>query len=64
MVVAANKIDALDDPDRLARLEAHARERGLEVYAVSAATGDGVPRLMEALWRHVAKAPVTSSRDA
>src|SRR6187397_339487 len=30
MLVAANKIDALDDPDRLARLQTHAKSRGVD----------------------------------
>lgn len=53
-IAAANKIDALDDPDRLARLEAHLRARGVPFYAVSAATGAGIPALLEAMWRQVA----------
>jgi GTP-binding protein len=64
MLLAANKIDALDDPDRLSRLEAHGRRLGIDVYPVSAATGEGVPRLMEAVWRVITSAPVTSSPDA
>ena len=64
MLLAANKVDALDEPDRLARLAAHARRLGIEVFPVSAATGEGLPRLMEAVWRQVARAPVTSSPDA
>ena len=64
MLLAANKVDALDEPDRLARLEAHARRLGIEVFPVSAATGEGLPRLMEAVWRQIARAPVTSSPDA
>ena len=64
VLVAANKIDALDDPDRLARLEAHARRLGIEVYRVSGVTGEGLPRLMEAVWRAIARTPVTSSPDA
>ena len=64
MLLAANKVDALDEPDRLARLEAHARRLGIDVFPVSAATGEGLPRLMEAVWRQVARAPVTSSPDA
>ena len=55
MVVAANKIDALDDPGRLERLNAHVAERGLPMFAVSAATGEGVPALLEALWRAIAE---------
>lgn len=64
VLVAANKMDALDDPDRLARLEAHARRLGIDVYRVSGATGEGLPRLMEAVWRAIANAPVTSHPDA
>ena len=41
VVVAANKIDALDEPERLARLEEHLQAPGVPLYAVSAATGDG-----------------------
>lgn len=63
MLVAANKIDALDEPDRLSRLQAHTRRLGIDVYPVSAATGDGVPRLLEAVWREVASAPVTSTPE-
>jgi GTP-binding protein len=55
VVVAANKIDALDDADRLARLQAHATARGLEVFPVSAATGEGIPRLLEAVWHELAQ---------
>ena len=60
-LVAANKIDALDEPDRLARLEAYLRTRGIPLYAVSAATGDGLDPLLEAVWREVVAA---RERDA
>ena len=53
-IVAANKIDALDDADRLARLERHVRERGLPCYKVSGATGEGIDGLLEAMWREIA----------
>lgn len=49
-IVVPNKIDTLDEPDRLARLCEHARRRGLGVYPVSAATGQGVDVMLEALW--------------
>ncbi len=52
-LVAANKIDALDDPSRLARLATHLNERGVELYPVSAVTGEGIPALVEAMWRRV-----------
>jgi GTP-binding protein len=52
-LVAANKIDALDDPDRLQRLERHVKKRGVPLYKISGATGEGVDALMEAAWREI-----------
>ena len=49
-VVAANKVDALDEPARLERLRAHARRRGVDLHAVSGVTGQGVAGLLEAVW--------------
>jgi len=54
IVAAANKIDALDDPERLARLKAHLDTLGVPLFEVSAATGKGVDALLEAIWREVA----------
>jgi len=53
MLVAANKIDALDDPERLERLRAHLETRNMRLLPVSAATGEGVPALLEAVWREL-----------
>jgi GTP-binding protein len=53
-IVAANKIDALDDVDRLRRLEAEVRGGGLPFFAISAVTGEGVDALLEAVWPYVA----------
>jgi GTP-binding protein len=52
-IVAANKIDALDEPERLARLETHLREREIPLFAISAVTGEGLAPLLEAMWRGV-----------
>ena len=54
-IVAANKIDALDEPGRLDALRAHVEALGVTVYPVSAVTGDGMPELVEAMWREVAR---------
>jgi len=54
IVAAANKIDALDDPERLARLQAHLAKLDVPLFEVSAATGKGVDALLEAIWREVA----------
>ena len=56
VIVAASKIDALDDPGRLARLRGHLQGLGIPLYPVSAATGEGLDRLLEAAWREVAAA--------
>lgn len=53
-IVAANKIDALDDPGRLDALVAHVRKLGLPCLPISGATGRGVSALLEAVWQHVA----------
>jgi len=50
-IVAANKIDALDEPERVERLRTHVRLLGLELYPVSAVTGQGVKVLLEAIWK-------------
>jgi GTPase len=54
ILAAANKIDALDEPERLARLEEHLQRLGVPIFAVSAATGEGIDALLEAMWRAVA----------
>lgn len=55
-LVAANKLDALDDPDRLARLKAHVAQAGLPFFEISGVTGAGVDRLIEAAWAAIAEA--------
>jgi GTP-binding protein len=52
-LVAANKIDALDDPERLAALAAHLQALGVPLFPISCATGEGLPALLEAMWRDV-----------
>lgn len=52
-LVVANKIDALDEPDRLARLSKTMAERGIPLFPVSAITGEGLSALVEALWQMI-----------
>jgi GTP-binding protein len=54
LIAAANKMDALDQPERLAGLQQYLRDRGIPLYAVSAVTGEGIDALLEAVWRNVA----------
>lgn len=53
-VAAANKIDILDDPARLERLCNYLAARQIPVYPISAATGAGIPALLEAIWQRLA----------
>ncbi len=55
-IVAANKIDALDDDERVRTLEARARTLGLPFYRISGVTGAGLPGLLEAAWRELSVA--------
>jgi GTP-binding protein len=55
-LVAANKIDALDDPKRLAALEKRAKKLKLKFFQISAVTGEGVTALIEAAWPIIAEA--------
>jgi GTPase len=49
-IVAANKIDALDDEGRVSELRTRARALGLPFFRISAVTGAGVSELLEAAW--------------
>jgi GTPase len=56
-LVAANKIDAADpDSPALAALERRAKALKLRFFRISGATGAGVPDLLEAIWRQLARA--------
>ena len=45
-IVVANKVDAVEDPDRLERFVDTVKSRGFEVFTVSAATGEGLRELV------------------
>jgi GTP-binding protein len=55
-LVAANKIDALDDPERAERLATRASALSMPFFRISGVTGEGVPDLLEALWRRITDA--------
>ena len=60
-IVAANKIDALDDRDVLTRLKKHVKARKLTLLEISGVRGDGLNELLEAAWREIARARTTSA---
>jgi GTP-binding protein len=55
-IVAANKVDALDDPARLRAVEERAADLALPCFRISGVTGAGLPELLEAVWRALAAA--------
>lgn len=60
-LVAANKMDAVDDESRVVALERRAADLGLPFLRISAATGSGVPELLEATWQRLAAAGANAS---
>jgi GTP-binding protein len=56
-IVVANKIDAIDPDhdDAVAALEKRARELELPFLRVSGVSGQGIPDLLEAMWRGLAR---------
>ncbi len=55
-LVAANKIDAVDEPKRVTALEKRAKKLKLRFFKISAVTGEGVKELVEAAWPIIADA--------
>jgi len=53
-LVAANKMDAVDDVTRVTALARRAKTLGLPFFRISAVTGEGLPQLSESMWRHLA----------
>ncbi len=44
-IIAANKADVLQDEENFVRIEAEAKKRGMEIYKISAVTGEGLDSL-------------------
>ena len=55
-LVAANKMDAVDDPSRVDAVAHRSKELGLPFFRISGATGSGVAELLEASWARLADA--------
>ncbi|NLU51788.1 MAG: GTPase ObgE [Clostridiaceae bacterium] len=56
-IIAANKIDVLDDPERLVRFKSEMEKRGYKVFEISAATGQGVNELMRYAYETLKQLP-------
>src|SRR5688572_24758719 len=59
MIVVATKLDAAQDPERVASLRHLAEARGLPFFEISSATGQGIVALKYALAEHVLKPVAT-----
>lgn len=46
-IIVANKVDILQDESLYKELEKIAKEHNMEIYKISAATGDGIPELLK-----------------
>ena len=53
-LVAANKMDAVDDDTRVTALERRASELRLPFFRISGVSGAGVPDLLQAMWTRLA----------
>lgn len=53
-IVAANKIDAMQDAAEVSKLQRHVRRHKLPFLKISGVTGDGVDALLEAVWKEIA----------
>jgi len=54
MILVATKLDAAQDPERVASLEKLARNRGLAFFKISSVTGEGIDTLKRAMGERVA----------
>ena len=50
-LVAANKIDVLGETERLGRLQTHLEGLHIQMFPISAVTGQGLSALKEAMWQ-------------
>jgi GTP-binding protein len=57
MIVVATKLDAAQDPERIASIERVAAERKLPFYKISSVTGQGIDVLKHAMADIVLAAP-------
>ncbi|MGE0868659.1 MAG: GTPase ObgE [Kofleriaceae bacterium] len=60
-VVALNKLDATE-PEKLAEHRTAFAARGIDLFVMSAATGEGIAPVLEKLWAHVSAARASVAR--
>lgn len=52
-IIAANKVDILQDKDRLSKFETAMVKKELPVFPICALTGEGIPALLERVWQEL-----------
>lgn len=62
-VVVLNKIDTSEGQEFEQETRLQLRERNIPLFAISAHTGQGVPQLLEALWRRIEKVRSTEQNQ-
>jgi GTP-binding protein len=62
-IVAASKMDALDDVTRIDRLREHCRGKGLELIEISSVTGLGLDKLVNSVGRRLEVLDETSRKE-
>lgn len=62
-IVAANKIDLIQDEERLARLQDEIEGAGYEFFPICTLTGEGLSPLMERVWAILKETPDVSLSD-
>jgi GTP-binding protein len=63
-LVAANKMDAVDDPKRVTSLEKRVKKLKLPFFRISGVAGDGIKELLEAAWPPIAEARELEANEA
>lgn len=56
-IIVANKVDAMQDESLYEKLAELAKEKNLEIYKISAATGQGIKELMQQVSKELKKLP-------
>jgi len=62
-IVALNKIDLTETREAAPSIQAAFAERGIELHLVSAATGEGVTGLLEAVWARLRESAPAGTND-
>jgi len=63
-VIVANKIDVMQDDSLYQEVEKLAKEKGLEIFKISAATGEGIKELMQVISKLLKELPREETIEA